>query len=125
MRHIDFTQYPEKLFVFNQAGEVAKLFSDAGLICIASLISPYRNDRDACRAMSSDSTFIEVKPTLQLSTGMRCEFQIVVNFQLNLSQVFMNIPLEVCEKRDAKGLYKLARAGKIKGQVPNMPCAKG
>uniref|UniRef100_A0A7N0UYW3 Adenylyl-sulfate kinase n=1 Tax=Kalanchoe fedtschenkoi TaxID=63787 RepID=A0A7N0UYW3_KALFE len=71
-----------------RVGEVAKLFSDAGLICIASLISPYRKDRDACRAMLTDSTFIEV---------------------------FMNMPLEVCEKRDAKGLYKLARAGKIKG----------
>ncbi|KAG1366915.1 adenylyl-sulfate kinase 3 [Cocos nucifera] len=71
-----------------RVGEVAKLFADAGIICIASLISPYRRDRDACRALLPDSTFIEV---------------------------FMNIPLEVCEKRDPKGLYKLARAGKIKG----------
>lgn len=71
-----------------RVGEVAKLFADAGLICIASLISPYRKDRDACRAMLPDGSFIEV---------------------------FMNTPLEVCEQRDAKGLYKLARAGKIKG----------
>lgn len=71
-----------------RVGEVAKLFADAGLICIASLISPYRKDRDACRAMLPDSNFIEV---------------------------FMNMPLELCEARDAKGLYKLARAGKIKG----------
>ncbi|RWV97974.1 hypothetical protein GW17_00039205, partial [Ensete ventricosum] len=71
-----------------RVGEVAKLFADAGLICIASLISPYRKERDACRAMLSDSSFIEV---------------------------FLNIPLEVCEARDPKGLYKLARAGKIKG----------
>ncbi|KAK8933393.1 hypothetical protein KSP39_PZI015270 [Platanthera zijinensis] len=69
-------------------GEVAKLFADAGVICIASLISPYRIDRDACRAMIPDSAFIEV---------------------------FMDIPLEICEARDAKGLYKLARSGKIKG----------
>ncbi|XP_020575532.1 adenylyl-sulfate kinase 3-like [Phalaenopsis equestris] len=69
-------------------GEVAKLFADAGVICIASLISPYRRDRDACRAMLPDSTFIEV---------------------------YMDISLEVCESRDAKGLYKLAREGKIKG----------
>ncbi|XP_060671492.1 adenylyl-sulfate kinase 3-like isoform X3 [Ziziphus jujuba] len=67
---------------------VAKLFADSGLICIASLISPYRKDRDACRAMLPDSNFIEV---------------------------FMNMPLELCKLRDAKGLYKLARAGKIKG----------
>nr|GLL36499.1 adenylyl-sulfate kinase 3 isoform X2 [Ipomoea trifida] len=70
-----------------RVGEVAKLFADAGLICIASLISPYRKDRDACRAMLPDA-FVEV---------------------------FMNMPLEVCEGRDPKGLYKLARAGKIKG----------
>ncbi|XP_058069845.1 adenylyl-sulfate kinase 3-like isoform X2 [Magnolia sinica] len=70
------------------SGEVAKLFADAGVICIASLISPYRRDRDACRALLPEGQFIEV---------------------------FMNVPLEVCEARDAKGLYKLARAGKITG----------
>ncbi|KAM0012490.1 putative adenylyl-sulfate kinase [Helianthus debilis subsp. tardiflorus] len=69
-------------------GEVAKLFADAGLICIASAISPYRKDRDACRSILPDGDFIEV---------------------------FMDIPLCVCESRDPKGLYKLARAGKIKG----------
>ncbi|KAD5960937.1 hypothetical protein R6Q59_013958 [Mikania micrantha] len=69
-------------------GEVAKLFADAGLICIASVISPYRKDRDACRSILPEGDFIEV---------------------------FMNIPLSVCEARDPKGLYKLARAGKIKG----------
>ncbi|XP_062210258.1 adenylyl-sulfate kinase 3-like isoform X1 [Phragmites australis] len=71
-----------------RVGEVAKLFADAGIICIASLISPYRRDRDACRALLPDSKFIEV---------------------------FMDLPLKVCEARDPKGLYKLARAGKIKG----------
>ncbi|KAK3416542.1 hypothetical protein EUGRSUZ_H02306 [Eucalyptus grandis] len=69
-------------------GEVAKLFADSGLICIASLISPYRKDRSACRAMLPGGDFIEV---------------------------FMDVPLQVCEARDPKGLYKLARAGKIKG----------
>ncbi|THG06731.1 adenylyl-sulfate kinase 3-like [Camellia sinensis] len=71
-----------------RTGEVAKLFADAGVICIASLISPYRRDRDACRALLPDGEFIEV---------------------------FMDMPLPVCEARDPKGLYKLARAGKIKG----------
>lgn len=69
-------------------GEVAKLFADAGIICIASLISPYRRDRDACRALLPEGDFIEV---------------------------FMHVPLHVCETRDPKGLYKLARSGKIKG----------
>ncbi|KAJ4791185.1 Adenylyl-sulfate kinase [Rhynchospora pubera] len=71
-----------------RVGEVAKLFADAGVICIASLISPYRKDRDACRSLVPQSTFIEV---------------------------FMDFPLEICEARDPKGLYKLARTGKIKG----------
>ncbi|XAR51365.1 Adenylyl-sulfate kinase [Bertholletia excelsa] len=69
-------------------GEVAKLFADAGVICIASLISPYRKDRDACRALLPEGEFIEV---------------------------FMDVPLKVCEARDPKGLYKLARAGQIEG----------
>ncbi|KAK7263252.1 hypothetical protein RJT34_30839 [Clitoria ternatea] len=69
-------------------GEVAKLFADAGVICITSLISPYRKDRDACRALLPKGDFIEV---------------------------FIDAPLHVCEARDPKGLYKLARAGKIKG----------
>ncbi|KAK4488444.1 hypothetical protein RD792_004208 [Penstemon davidsonii] len=69
-------------------GEVAKLFSDAGVICIASLISPFRKERDACRALLPEGDFIEV---------------------------YMDVPLQVCESRDPKGLYKLARAGKIKG----------
>lgn len=42
------------------AGEVAKLFADSGVICIASLISPYRKDRDGCRALLPDGDFIEV-----------------------------------------------------------------
>lgn len=43
------------------SGEVAKLFADAGLICVASLISPYRRDRDTCRAMLPEENFIEVR----------------------------------------------------------------
>ncbi|KAG2291131.1 hypothetical protein Bca4012_007086 [Brassica carinata] len=69
-------------------GEVAKLFADVGVICIASLISPYRRDRDACRSLLPEGDFVEV---------------------------YMDVPLSVCESRDPKGLYKLARAGKIKG----------
>ncbi|XP_010272590.1 PREDICTED: adenylyl-sulfate kinase 3-like isoform X2 [Nelumbo nucifera] len=69
-------------------GEVAKLFADAGVICITSLISPYRRERDACRAMMTEGNFIEV---------------------------FLDVPLHVCEARDPKGLYKLARSGKIRG----------
>jgi len=42
------------------SGEVAKLFADAGVICITSLISPYQKDRDACRALLPEGDFIEV-----------------------------------------------------------------
>src|SRR4051794_32015703 len=69
-------------------GEVAKLFTDAGVIAITSFISPYKKDRDAVRANMKPGEFFEV---------------------------YVNVSLEAAEKRDPKGLYKQARAGKIKG----------
>ena len=69
-------------------GEVAKLFTDAGVIAITSFISPYRKDRDAVRASNKPGEFIEV---------------------------YVNVSLATAEKRDPKGLYKKARAGQIKG----------
>ena len=92
-------------------GEVAKLFADAGVICIASLISPYRTDRDACRALLPNGDFIEVTPSCD-----RYLIYIIYITDLTL-QVFMDVPLRICEARDPKGLYKLARAGKIKGSL--------
>jgi adenylylsulfate kinase len=68
-------------------GEVAKLFADAGIIATTAFISPYRKDRDKAREILEDGRFIEV---------------------------FVDCPLEVCESRDPKGLYKKARAGEIK-----------
>jgi adenylyl-sulfate kinase len=70
-----------------RAGEVAKLFADAGLICIAAFISPYRADRNAVRAILEEGKFIEI---------------------------YVNAPLSVCEQRDPKGLYARARKEKIK-----------
>ena len=67
-------------------GEVACLFLDAGLITIASFISPYQKDRDRIREKAGKGRFIEV---------------------------FVDCPLQVCEQRDVKGLYKMAREGKI------------
>jgi len=69
-------------------GEVAKLFTDAGVIVIASFISPYRRDRDAVRANLSPGEFVEV---------------------------YVKVSVEAAERRDPKGLYKKARAGEIKG----------
>ncbi len=68
-------------------GEVARLFTDASIITIAAFISPYRKDRDAVRRLLNDGEFIEV---------------------------FVECPLDVCEERDTKGLYKKARAGEVK-----------
>lgn len=71
-------------------GEVSKLFADAGIISLTSFISPYRADRDAARALHDKD-------------GLR------------FIEVYVNAPLEICESRDVKGLYKKARAGEIKG----------
>ena len=67
-------------------GEVAKLFVDAGSLVLTAFISPYREDRDANRAIMDDGQFIEI---------------------------FVHAPLEVCEERDPKGLYAKARSGEI------------
>lgn len=70
-------------------GEVAKLFADSGVIAITSFISPYRADRDRCRAMH------ETAP----------------GGPLPFLEVFIDTPIAICEQRDPKGLYKKARAG--------------
>jgi len=67
-------------------GEVARLFADAGALVLSAFISPYRKDRDRVRGLMSPGEFIEV---------------------------FVDTPLEICEARDPKGLYKKARAGEI------------
>jgi adenylylsulfate kinase len=67
-------------------GEVAKLFTEAGLINVTAFISPYRADRDQVRKIMEPGDFIEV---------------------------FVSCPVAVCEERDPKGLYKKARAGQI------------
>ena len=69
-------------------GEVSKLFVQAGVVVLSAFVSPYRRDRDAVRALVENGEFIEV---------------------------FVDAPLEVCEQRDVKGLYKKAREGVIKG----------
>ncbi len=67
--------------------EVAKLFVDSGCIAITAFISPFKADRAYCRQLLEEGEFIEV---------------------------FVDTPLEVCEQRDPKGLYKKARSGEIK-----------
>ncbi|MFR9752337.1 adenylyl-sulfate kinase [Nocardia sp. 004] len=73
-----------------RVGEVAKLFAEAGVVAVVSLISPYRADRDRVRAAheAADIPFVEV---------------------------FVDTPLAVCEARDPKGMYAKARAGEIRG----------
>jgi bifunctional enzyme CysN/CysC len=70
-----------------RVAEVAKLMMDAGLVVLTSFISPFRSERQMARALMDDGEFIEV---------------------------FVDTPLDVCESRDPKGLYKKARAGELK-----------
>jgi len=67
--------------------EVAKLFVDAGLVVLVSVISPFRDERSMAREMMDEGEFIEI---------------------------FVDCPIEVCEQRDPKGLYRKARAGEIR-----------
>lgn len=68
-------------------GEVAKLFTDANMIAITAFISPYRQDRDNVRKLLNEGEFVEI---------------------------YIKCPLDVCEQRDTKGLYKKARTGEVK-----------
>ena len=69
-----------------RVGEVARLFCDAGLVVVTAFISPYLRDRDLVRSLHRSESFIEV---------------------------YLNTPLEECERRDDKGLYEKARNGEI------------
>jgi adenylylsulfate kinase len=73
-----------------RVGEVAKLFADAGVLTLASFISPYRNDRDAVRSLHAEA-------------------------QIPFIEVYCATPIETCEARDPKGLYKKARAAVASG----------
>ncbi len=85
-----------------RVGEVSKLFVDAGTVVMTAFISPYRADRDQARELISENRFVEV---------------------------YVECPLDVCEERDPKGLYKKARSGEIKEftgisapyEAPNKP----
>lgn len=68
-------------------GEVSKLFLDAGVIVLSAFISPFQTDRAQVKSIVGEKNFVEV---------------------------FVDAPLEVCEQRDVKGLYKKARAGEVK-----------
>ncbi len=66
-------------------GEVAKLMCDAGIVVLAAFVSPFNNERNALRKMLGESFY----------------------------EIYVDTPLEICEKRDVKGLYSKARAGEI------------
>jgi bifunctional enzyme CysN/CysC len=84
-KDLGFTQ-ADRVENIRRVGEVAKLFVDAGLIVLCSFISPFRAERSAVRELVGDGEFIEV---------------------------FVNAPLDVCERRDPKGLYAKSRAGSL------------
>lgn len=73
-----------------RVGHVARLLADAGVVALVPLISPYRADRDLARSLHDEA-------------------------DLPFVEVFVDTPIELCEQRDPKGLYKKARAGEITG----------
>lgn len=73
-----------------RVAEVARLFADAGVVALVPVISPYRAGREHARAIHEDVGLLFL-------------------------QVFVDTPIEVCEQRDPKGLYRKARSGEIKG----------
>ena len=77
----------ERVENIRRIGEVAKLFVDAGILVSTAFISPFESDREMVRKQLKEKQFIEV---------------------------FIDTPIEICEQRDPKGLYKKARAGEIK-----------
>ena len=83
--NVDFTQEGRTENI-RRIGEVAKLFVDAGIVVLTAFISPYRADRDKVRSLVGEGEFLEI---------------------------FVDCPVEICEQRDVKGLYKKARAGAI------------
>ncbi|MEM7190529.1 MAG: sulfate adenylyltransferase subunit CysN [Pseudomonadota bacterium] len=85
-RDLGFTDH-DRVENIRRVGEVAKLLVDAGLIVLTSFISPFRSERAMARDLVEDGEFVEV---------------------------FVDTPLEICEARDPKGLYKKARAGELK-----------
>lgn len=68
-------------------GEVSKLMLDAGIVVLSAFISPFQADRDQVKKIVGEENYVEV---------------------------FVDAPIEVCEQRDVKGLYKKARAGEVK-----------
>ena len=85
-RDLGFTK-EDRVENIRRIGEVSRLMVEAGLITMASFISPYRAERQMARDLLEDGEFIEI---------------------------FVDTPLQVAEKRDVKGLYARARAGEIK-----------
>jgi len=92
-------------------GEVARLFADAGVITLVSFISPYRADRAAVRAIHAASPSQREGAGVVVPTAPESSATVPLPFL----EVFVDTPLEVCEKRDPTGLYKKARAGQITG----------
>ena len=85
-KNLGFTEL-DRVENIRRIGEVSKLFIDAGIIVLTAFISPFKSDRQIARSLVAYDEFVEV---------------------------YVNTPLEECEKRDPKGLYKKARDGAIK-----------
>ncbi len=83
-KDLDFTE-TGRIENIRRIGEIAKLFCDAGIVVLAAFVSPFKNDRKIVKELMGDQFY----------------------------EIFVDAPVEVCEQRDVKGLYKKARAGEI------------
>jgi len=88
-RNLSFSKQDRKENI-RRVAEVAKLFADSGQICLCSFVSPFEEDRQIARQIHKEA-------------------------DLPFFEIFVDTPLQVCETRDTKGLYKKARQGAIKG----------
>ena len=94
-----------------RVAEVGKLFADSGVIALCSFVSPFKN---VCSILLPKFFFTIFNATL-LSQDRYMARELHRKAELPFFEIYVNTPLEECEKRDVKGLYKKARAGKIKG----------
>lgn len=85
-KDLDFTE-AARIENIRRIAEVNRLFLDAGIIVLSAFISPFRADRQQVKEIVGENNFVEI---------------------------FVDCPLEICEQRDVKGLYKRARAGEVK-----------
>lgn len=95
-----------------RVAEVGKLFADSGVVALCSFVSPFKKARNPGFANCSSGR----QQSSACSQDRRLARQLHRKAGLPFFEIYVSTPLEECERRDTKGLYKKARAGMIKGK---------